>query len=79
MLGPSPTGTFGGRLSELKNQSAPLKYAGRALIKLSKEGFVEYFEPFSGESLGSREQSRTVAVVLDLLEVTYARHKIKAS
>jgi glucosylglycerate hydrolase len=37
------------------------------LEELSEEGFAEYFEPFTGEALGSREQSWTAAVALDML------------
>jgi len=37
------------------------------LEELSKGGFAEYFEPFTGEALGSKEQSWTAAVALDML------------
>jgi len=37
------------------------------LKELSEGGFAEYFEPFTGEPLGSREQSWTAAVALDML------------
>jgi glucosylglycerate hydrolase len=37
------------------------------LGELSEGGFAEYFEPFTGEPLGSREQSWTAAVALDML------------
>ena len=37
------------------------------LEELSEGGFAEYFEPFTGEALGSREQSWTAAVALDML------------
>jgi glucosylglycerate hydrolase len=37
------------------------------LEELSEGGFAEYFEPFSGEPLGSGEQSWTAAVALDML------------
>jgi hypothetical protein len=37
------------------------------LQELSEGGFAEYFEPFTGEPLGSREQSWTAAVALDML------------
>jgi hypothetical protein len=37
------------------------------LEELSEGGFAEYFEPFTGEPLGSREQSWTAAVALDML------------
>ena len=34
---------------------------------VTESGFAEYFEPFTGEPLGSPEQSWTAAVVLDWL------------
>ncbi|MBA2714533.1 MAG: glycogen debranching protein [Rubrobacteraceae bacterium] len=37
------------------------------LQELSEGGFSEYFEPFTGEPLGSGEQSWTAAVALDML------------
>ncbi len=37
------------------------------LRELSEGGFAEYFEPFTGEALGSGEQSWTAAVALDML------------
>jgi hypothetical protein len=37
------------------------------LEELSEGGFAEYFEPFTGEALGSKEQSWTAAVALDML------------
>ena len=37
------------------------------LQELSDGGFAEYFEPFTGEPLGSGEQSWTAAVALDML------------
>jgi len=37
------------------------------LDQLADDGFAEYFEPFTGEPLGSMEQSWTAAVALDLL------------
>jgi hypothetical protein len=37
------------------------------LKQLSEDGFAEYYEPFTGEPLGSREQSWTAAVALDWL------------
>jgi hypothetical protein len=39
-----------------------------ALQRASEAGFGEYFEPFTGEALGSPDQSWTAAVVLDWLE-----------
>jgi glucosylglycerate hydrolase len=38
-----------------------------ALHQLSERGFAEYFEPFTGEPLGSDDQSWTAAVALDWL------------
>jgi len=38
-----------------------------SLDQIAEGGFAEYFEPFSGEPLGSEEQSWTAAVVLDWL------------
>jgi hypothetical protein len=38
-----------------------------ALDQISSNGFAEYFEPFTGEPLGSNSQSWTAAVVLDWL------------
>jgi glycogen debranching enzyme len=38
-----------------------------SLDQIAEGGFAEYFEPFSGEPLGSKEQSWTAAVVLDWL------------
>jgi len=38
-----------------------------SLEQIAEEGFAEYFEPFTGEPLGSKEQSWTAAVALDWL------------
>jgi glucosylglycerate hydrolase len=38
-----------------------------ALDQIISGGFAEYFEPFTGEPLGSNSQSWTAAVVLDWL------------
>jgi glucosylglycerate hydrolase len=38
-----------------------------ALDQLSEGGFAEYFEPFTGEPLGSDDQSWTAAITLDWL------------
>jgi hypothetical protein len=40
---------------------------GAALQELAEGGFAEYFEPFTGEPLGSHDQSWTAAVALDWL------------
>jgi glucosylglycerate hydrolase len=37
--------------------------------QLAESGFAEYFEPFTGEPLGSHEQSWTAAIALDMLAV----------
>ncbi len=39
-----------------------------ALDQISSAGFAEYFEPLTGEPLGSNSQSWTAAVVLDWLQ-----------
>jgi glucosylglycerate hydrolase len=46
------------------------------LGQLAEGGFAEYFEPFTGEPLGSSEQSWTAAVALDMLaaETTGSDH-----
>jgi glycogen debranching enzyme len=38
-----------------------------SLDQISDGGFAEYFEPFTGEPLGSPDQSWTAAVALDFL------------
>ena len=43
------------------------KMRRESLGQLAEGGFAEYFEPFSGEPLGSAEQSWTAAVALDML------------
>ena len=43
------------------------KLRGESLGQLAEGGFAEYFEPFTGEPLGSAEQSWTAAVALDML------------
>ncbi len=40
---------------------------GAALAQISENGFGEYFDPFTGESLGADDQSWTAAVVLEWL------------
>jgi hypothetical protein len=40
---------------------------GHTLEELAEGGFAEYFEPFTGEPLGSGEQSWTAAIALDML------------
>ena len=48
-------------------RTAPEPCARRALEELADGSFAEYFEPFTGEPLGSDYQSWTAAVVLDWL------------
>ncbi len=38
-----------------------------ALAQISEQGFGEYFDPYTGESLGAEDQSWTAAVVLEWL------------
>ena len=38
-----------------------------ALAQISERGFGEYFDPFTGESLGAKDQSWTAAVTLEWL------------
>ena len=38
-----------------------------ALAQISEQGFGEYFDPFTGETLGAEDQSWTAAVVLEWL------------
>jgi hypothetical protein len=49
-----------GRAAQLRRET---------LGQLAESGFAEYFEPFTGEPLGSHEQSWTAAVALDMLAV----------
>jgi hypothetical protein len=52
-------------------RAGELEFAERvresSLEQIAEGGFGEYFEPFTGEPLGSREQSWTAAVALDWL------------
>jgi hypothetical protein len=47
--------------------AAALRRANLALLSRPAAGFAEYFEPFTGEPLGSLDQSWTAAVALDWL------------
>jgi glycogen debranching enzyme len=47
------------------DRAAELRQVG--LDQVAEGGFAEYFEPFTGEPLGSLEQSWTAAIVLDWL------------
>src|SRR5919112_4987856 len=49
-----------------------------SLEQIAEGGFAEYFEPFTGEPLGSREQSWTAAVALDWL-AHGPRHEMRAA
>ncbi len=49
----------GGRAAEVRRE---------ALAQMGAGGFAEYFEPFTGEPLGSDDQSWTAAVALDWIE-----------
>jgi len=48
-------------------EAADLRSANLALLARPKARFAEYFEPFTGEPLGSLDQSWTAAVALDWL------------
>jgi hypothetical protein len=48
-----------------EDRAARLRRA--SLDQLADGGFAEYFEPFTGEALGSDDQSWTAAVALDML------------
>jgi hypothetical protein len=52
-------------------KAGEIELAGRlrqtALDQISEHGFGEYFDPFTGESLGADDQSWTAAVVLEWL------------
>ena len=51
----------------LAEPAAELRRANLALLSRPAGGFAEYFEPFTGEPLGSLDQSWTAAVALDWL------------
>ena len=50
-----------------------------SLDQIAEGGFAEYFEPFTGEPLGSPEQSWSAAVVLDWLLADSARVETEAA
>jgi glycogen debranching enzyme len=50
-----------------------------SLDQIAEGGFAEYFEPFTGEPLGSPDQSWSAAVVLDWLLVNPARVEAKVA
>jgi hypothetical protein len=51
----------------LDDEAAALRASNLALLSRSEAMFGEYFEPFTGEPLGSTDQSWTAAVALDWL------------
>jgi glucosylglycerate hydrolase len=50
-----------------------------SLDQIAAGGFAEYFEPFTGEPLGSPDQSWSAAVVLDWLLADPARVEAEAA
>jgi len=56
-------------LIRLGEASRAAQIRRETLGQLAEGGFAEYFEPFTGEPLGSHEQSWTAAVALDMLAV----------
>jgi glycogen debranching enzyme len=50
-----------------------------SLDQIAEGGFAEYFEPFTGEPLGSPDQSWSAAVVLDWLLADPARVETEAA
>lgn len=58
---------YGLRVHGLDAEAARLREANLALLARPAARFAEYFEPFTGEPLGSPEQSWTAAVTLDWL------------
>ncbi len=55
------------RAHGLESEAARLREANLALLARPEARFAEYFEPFTAEPLGSRDQSWTAAVTLDWL------------
>jgi hypothetical protein len=51
----------------MDDAAAALRDAYLALLSRPEARFAEYFEPFTGEPLGSVDQSWTAAVALDWL------------
>lgn len=58
---------WGLRRQGLHARADALREANLALLRRSGAAFAEYFQPFTGEPLGSRDQSWTAAVTLDWL------------
>jgi hypothetical protein len=54
-------------LTEAGEDEKAARLKNQGLAQLSDGRFGEYYEPFTGEPLGSDEQSWTAAVVLDWL------------
>ena len=56
------------QLARAASPSASSKLARREGLRQASDGtFAEYYEPFTGEPLGSMQQSWTAAAVLDWL------------
>ena len=58
---------WGLRRQGMLAEAASLREANLTLLRRSGVAFAEYFQPFTGEPLGSRDQSWTAAVTLDWL------------
>jgi glycogen debranching enzyme len=58
---------WGLRRQGLEAGAAQLRAGNLALLRRPDARFAEYFDPFTGEPLGSRDQSWTAAVTLDWL------------
>jgi hypothetical protein len=54
-------------LSRAGEKERARKIKKESLERIARGGFAEYFEPYTGEALGSAEQSWTAAVALDWL------------
>jgi hypothetical protein len=54
-------------LARAKEHQLAERVRESSLEQIAEGGFAEYFEPFTGEPLGSKEQSWTAAVVVDWL------------
>jgi glucosylglycerate hydrolase len=58
---------FGWALERLGEKDRAARLRDSTLAQVSEGSFAEYYEPFTGEPLGSMRQSWTAAVVLDWL------------
>ena len=65
------------RASGQSDRASKIRWA--SLDQIAEGGFAEYFEPFTGESLGSPNQSWSAAVVLDWLLADQARVEAEAA